>query len=176
MHYKQQEETPFPLARIVLIFITSVLGLHLIQWLLVPVRVFYPLQMVTAEVVTYLLNLSGIQAVCSGIVMTIPHGRWEVALECTSLSALIVFISFVVAYPSKLKSKIIGSLVGLPLLIGANIIRLVLLGLATAHLPRVAHYLHDYVWQIGFLILVAVLWILWIDLVVKRETTSDLSA
>lgn len=169
-----QEVPPFPLARVTLIFIACVIGFHLIQWLVIPIDFFYPLQRVTAEVVTFLFNLFGIQAVCSGLMVDIPNARWEVALECTSLSALIVFLSFIIAYPTKLKSKIIGSLVGLPLLIIANILRLVLLGWATVHLPKIANYLHDYVWQIGFLLLVALLWVLWIDLVVKYETTTYL--
>lgn len=176
MHCRQHERAPFSLLRVGLFFVACALSLHMALWFLIPVQTCYPLQKGTADVVTLLLNLLGIKAVCSGVTVTLPHGQWEVALECTSLSALIVFLSFIIAYPSSVRSKIVGNLVGLPLLMAANILRLVLLGWATAHLPRIAHYLHDYVWQIGFLILVAFLWIVWIDQVVKREFATDLPA
>ena len=173
MHNQQQGGRPIPLMRVALIFIASVLGFHLIEWFILPVQAIYPLQKATADVVSFLLNLIGIQAICSGVMVTLPHAHWEVAIECTSLSALIVFASFVIAYPSTIKSKLIGTFVGLTVLVLSNMLRLVLLGWATAYIPQVSHYLHDYVWQIGFLILVAVLWIAWIDLVVKREHSTD---
>lgn len=176
MDNQPQGVRPFPHVRVASVFIASVLGLHLIQWQFIPISFFYPLQKATADAVTSLLNLLGVSTVCSGVIMNLPNARWEVAVECTSMSALIVFLSFIIAYPSKLKSRIIGGLVGLPLLVVANMLRLALLGWATAHLPEVAHYLHDYVWQVGFLILVALLWIVWIDVVVKREHSTDVPA
>jgi len=170
----QQAERPFPLFRIATLFAASVLGVHLVYWLFLPARFFYPLQEATAHVVTLLLNLLGVSASCSGIMVNLPHGRWEIAMECTALSAVIVFLSFLIAYPSLARSKLVGALFGIPLLLFANMLRLLLLGLTTAHLPKIANYLHDYVWQVGFLILVAVCWVAWIDLVVKRERPTEI--
>lgn len=95
--------------------------------------------------------------------------------ECTALSAMIVFVAFVLAYPSLVKSKGIAILAGIPFLILANTLRLFSLAWATELFPKYAELVHDYVWQVAFLILIAVMWLLWIEIVVRHENKTAVS-
>ena len=59
-----------------------------------------------------------------------------------------------------------------PFIIIANTLRLFTLAWATELFAKYAHLAHDYVWQVAFLILIAVMWLVWIELVVKRDDES----
>ncbi len=96
--------------------------------------------------------------------------------ECTALSAMIVFVAFVIVYPSSIKSKGIAVLAGTPFIIIANTLRLFILAWATELFTKYAHFAHDYVWQVAFLIPIAVMWLGWIGMVVKRESKAAVSA
>jgi exosortase/archaeosortase family protein len=58
----------------------------------------------------------------------------------------------------------------------ANIARLFTLAWATEWSSGYAHWAHDYVWQVAFLMLIAVMWLVWIEIVVKREEKTTISA
>jgi exosortase/archaeosortase family protein len=165
----------FPLLRVCLVFFGLVLGLHLLQWTLVPREMLTALQVFTAQVTTGLISVSGIPVTREGTHLFLLGEHWEVILECTALSAFFVFISFLLAYPAKIISKVLGVLIGLPTLFGVNILRLFVLAWATRWSPEYAPLVHDYVWQIFFLLLLVLMWLAWIELVVKREERSAVS-
>lgn len=165
----------FALLRLCLIFFSLVLGFHFIQWTVVPRPYLDALQIFTAEITAALISASGIPLTLKGTHIFLLNTHWEVILECTALSAFIVFTSFIVAYPSTIKSKTLGLLVGLPSLFVANILRLFALAWATKWSPKYAPTVHDYAWQIAFLLLLVLMWLAWIELVVKRETSSVIS-
>ena len=165
----------FLLLRVCLIFFGLVLGLHLLQWTVVPRSYLTALQLFTAKLTAASISLSGIPLKLEGTHIFLLNTHWEVILECTALSAFIVFTSFVVAYPSKIKSKMLGLLIGIPALFTVNILRLFVLAWATKWSPKFAPLVHDYAWQIAFLLLLVLMWLAWIELVVKRETSSTIS-
>lgn len=165
----------FPLLRVCLVFFGLVLGLHLLQWTLIPRPVLTQLQTFTAQLTAVLIGASGIPVRLDGTHLFLLGEHWEVILECTALSAFFVFTSFVLAYPAKIISKALGVLVGLPVLFGVNILRLFVLAWATRWSPQYAPLVHDYVWQIFFLLLLVLMWLAWIELVVKREKRPAVS-
>jgi exosortase/archaeosortase family protein len=138
--------------------------------------IIVPFQKFMVKVVGGLINASGLQAIQNGVYITLKNDQWIMTPECTALSAMIVFISFVIVYPSSIKSKGIAVLTGIPFLIMANILRLLTLAWATELFAKYAHLAHDYVWQVAFLILIAVMWLVWIEMVVKHESKAAVSA
>lgn len=128
------------------------------------------------KVVGGLINASGLQVIHDGVDITLKNAQWTMTPECTALSAMIVFAAFVLAYPSSLKSKGIAVLVGIPFVIIANSLRLFSLAWATELFAKYAHFAHDYVWQVAFLILIAVMWLVWIEMVVNRENKVTVSS
>ena len=165
----------FPLPRVCLVFFGLVLGLHLLQWMVIPRPALDSLRLFTADVTAMLIGASGIPVWQDGTQLFLLGERWEVVLECTALSAFHVFASFVIAFPAKAASKTLGLLIGLPALFAANLMRLFALAWATRWSPEYASVAHDYVWQIAFLLLLVLMWLAWIELVVKRESRIAVS-
>ena len=138
--------------------------------------VIIPFQKFMANVVGDLISASGLQVMQNGVYLTLKNNLWIMTPECTALSAMIVFVAFVMVYPSSIKSKGIAIMGGIPFVIIANILRLFTLAWATELFEKYAHLAHDYVWQVAFLILIAVMWLVWIEMVVKRESKTAVSA
>lgn len=122
-----------------------------------------------------LISFSGLEVVQNGVFLTIAGERWVMTPGCTAITAMIVFVAFVLTYPSSVKAKTVALLAGLPFLLLANFTRLFTLAWAVEWSARYAHWAHDYLWQVAFLMLIAVMWLLWIETVVKREEKTALS-
>lgn len=126
----------------------------------------------TAHVVSSILNATGIQNTVDYNMIYLRNDTWNVTSECTAVNAVFLFISFILAYTSSFKSKALGLVSGIPLIIAVNIVRLVALGWVTEYWPKQAHLFHDYVWETIFLFFIVGLWFVWINLVVNCEKAS----
>ena len=135
-----------------------------------------PFQKFMVKIVGGLISASGLEVVQNGVHIILKNDQWIMTPECTALSAMIVFVAFVMVYPSSLKSKGIAVLAGIPFIIMANTLRLLTLAWATELFAKYAHLAHDYVWQVAFLILIAVMWLIWIEMVVKNESKATVSS
>ncbi len=165
----------FPLFRVALVFCTLVLGFHVLEWtyaLFRPITIF---QDVTAYTVAQLVSIIGINCTLNGSQITMPHTVWNVVLECTALTAVVVFISFIIAFPATWRSRAIGICTGVPFILAANILRLVTLAWLTQKIPKSSEFIHDYIWQVVFLFMVVLMWIAWLSLVVNREKHIQVS-
>lgn len=138
--------------------------------------IIIPFQKFMVKVVGGLISTSGLEVIQNGVHIILKNDRWIMTPECTALSAMIVFVAFILVYPSSLKSKGKAVLTGIPFIIIANTMRLFSLAWATELFAKYAHLAHDYVWQVAFLILIAVMWLVWIEMVVKRENKTIVSA
>lgn len=78
----------------------------------------------------------------------------DVNHECTGVFLLMVFASFVLAYPATRRAKLIALAVGLPALQFVNAVRLGVLGRLVEVYPEAFFYFHEYVWQGVFMALV----------------------
>ena len=160
----------FPIIRTCLLFAMLVLGLHLVQWLFKP-QYLAITQLITSKAAAGLIGLSGIEVTFKQIHIYFAGAHWEIVPECTALSAIYVYVSFIVAYPSRIKAKALALVAGIPTIFLANLLRLLTLAWAFKLIPGKDHYFHDYIWQIGFIFLIILMWMVWIELVVKREAT-----
>lgn len=138
--------------------------------------IIVPFQKFMVKLVGGLISSSGLQAIQNGVYITLNNGQWTMTPECTALSAMIVFVAFVIVYPSSIRAKGIAVLAGIPFIIIANTLRLFTLAWATELFAKYAHLAHDYVWQVAFLILIAIMWLVWIEVVVKHESKTAVFA
>lgn len=165
-----------PLLKTSVLFAVFMLSLHAVLWLAVPVwKETDPLRAYTTKTVSFFLDKLSIANVVSGNVITLRNDTWIVTQECTAINVLILFVSFVLAYTSSIRAKLLALVAGVPLIVISNLARLVTLGLFTEYFPRKAHFFHDFIWQAVFVFLVVVMWLIWIELVVKREDNHALS-
>ncbi|MHB0976868.1 MAG: hypothetical protein ACYC1U_06710 [Candidatus Aquicultorales bacterium] len=93
-------------------------------------------------------------------------------LECTAIYLGALHLSFVLAYPTDLRRKMIGLAIGLPAIFAANILRLVFLAIVSESFPGFFDPIHDFVWQIGFIMMITLSWLLFVASGVNREPKS----
>ncbi|MFQ5900943.1 MAG: hypothetical protein ACE5IH_05245 [Thermodesulfobacteriota bacterium] len=97
--------------------------------------------------------------------VTVSGFRMLVHLECTALQFLAIFFAGILAYPlHNIRYKVIGLLFGGIFIIAINILRIVILGLIGANFPVATfNFVHIYLWQGAFVMLVSFTWFVWVN-------------
>ena len=101
-------------------------------------------------------RLQGTSIVIDTLVMNVNH-------ECTGIFVVMLFASFVLAYPASWLARIGGLAIGIPLLFIVNVVRLATLARIVEVYPGAFFYFHEYVWQGIFMVLVLVGSISWAE-------------
>ena len=86
-----------------------------------------------------------------------------IGLECTGIIPMLILIAAVIAYPSTIKSKTMGILIGLILIYGANIIRTTILFAISANIPGFFDIAHNIIGQAIMILLAIAVWLLWVS-------------
>jgi len=87
---------------------------------------------------------------------------------CNSLSIIILFVAFIVAFAQSFKKTLLFLLGGSVLIYGVNLIRIVILSIALHHYPEQEKVLHGVVFPAFIYGMVFLLWMLWV-----RKLTSN---
>ena len=122
-----------------------------------------------AHTAAFLLNLIGIE---SRIDPTgVPRGFCDLSLEqvtyrikheCTGLFASSIFLAAVLAYPTDLRRKALGLLMGIPAFFVFGLLRLILISLVAVISPAHIQLFHVYIMVIVSVGFAIALWIFWI--------------
>lgn len=88
---------------------------------------------------------------------------------CNSVSVMIIFVSFVVAFSQKIGQTGLYILVGLGLMLAANLSRIVLLNYIIRYMPSYAKSAHDYLFPAIIYGMVVVLWLAWVQFFVLKK-------
>ena len=121
----------------------------------------------SASLVALFLNLFGLNAeAVRDVVMMNGSPLIFVIGECTGIFSIIVYCSVIFAYPTSLKKKAIG-MIGIPILYGITLIRLVSTALVGAFIPSLLDFFHTYLWQVFLIVFVVLLFLIWRDRVVE---------
>jgi archaeosortase B (VPXXXP-CTERM-specific) len=89
------------------------------------------------------------------------HG-FTIIDECTAVFGLSIYSAFVLATPAPLRWQGIGLVGGGLAIVGINQLRLLLLALVQTYFPSMFTLAHDYVWQVGFVVAIATLFLFWL--------------
>ena len=122
----------------------------------------------TATIAGFCLSPWGINIVIDGALLSANNFSLRVIDECTAVYSSMVYASAILAYPASWKSKGIG-LLGIPILYVLNLIRLVVLILVGIHYPDIFEFVHVYLWQGTFIIFIILIFLLWINIIVKKQ-------
>ncbi len=120
---------------------------------------------ITANILGFLLEPIG-KVIVHETHVSLNAFSVEIIDECTGIFAFILYTSCILAYPTSLKNKGLGIIMGLPGIYAINIFRLFLLAMVGAYYPSVFEFVHVYLWQATFIIFVVIIFTLWIDKVV----------
>lgn len=95
----------------------------------------------------------------------IVNGKYlaRVIEGCNSVSVIILFISFVIAFSGRIKTTFFFVLSGSVLIYIVNLIRIVILSIALYHYPWRSEILHSVVFPAIIYGVVFLLWMLWVN-------------
>ncbi len=133
-------------------------------------------QLLVAREVEFILNLIGYKFSVTGssFLFETAHGgeNLVVIAECTGIYTSIIYFSIVGAYPARAGEKIVGLLMGIPSIHVMNLARMIFISLVLYHKRELFDFFHGYLWQIGFVIFMLFLVILWMGRIVKGGVQS----
>jgi archaeosortase B (VPXXXP-CTERM-specific) len=131
-----------------------------------------PVQRAIASVVVAGANLLGANGTVVGSVIRLDSAALDINHECTGIFVLLVYSTFVLAYPASWKQRLSGTAVGIVTLMGVNIARLVLLTVIASRYPDWFAYFHEYFFQGVFIALLAFLASIWTEQVRRASLSS----
>lgn len=120
------------------------------------------LQLATTSVSTSLINATGQQATVSGTLIALPNRMLAVDLACTAIFIVGMYGALVLAYPVKWRLRLLGLAIGIPVIVVVNVLRIVVAGHISVAAPDAFSFVHDYLFQVGMVLLVAAMWAAWL--------------
>ena len=89
-----------------------------------------------------------------------------------------IFVASVLAFPCLWRRRLYGLLFGIPILYAVNVGRLTCLAIIGAYdsSGEIFDFVHNYVWQGIYVIFVVVVWLLWVELFVRKNQKPTASA
>jgi len=133
-----------------------------------------PVQQAMASVVGYGANLLGADASVEDTIIKSPHAALEINHECTGVFVLVVYATFVFAYPAPWTQRLSGIVIGISTLMAINVARLIVLTVIASKYPSWFGYFHEYFFQGLFIALLALLASIWTEQV-RRATVERIS-
>jgi len=98
-------------------------------------------------------------------VKLIVNGQYlaRVVEGCNSVSVIILFVAFIVAFSGKWKTTFFYILSGSVLIYSVNLLRVVLLSMWLYHYPEYKEVLHAVVFPVIIYGMVFLLWVFWVN-------------
>ncbi|HAL47106.1 MAG: hypothetical protein FI707_10990 [SAR202 cluster bacterium] len=109
------------------------------------------------------LNVFGFSTTANGTILASEGFAVSIVAECTAVGPLVLFMGAVAAYPSPMKSKGFGLLLGAVVLTAVNLFRIMSLFWIGSNYPEYLDIAHLLVWQSVIILLAILLWLFWVD-------------
>jgi exosortase/archaeosortase family protein len=90
-------------------------------------------------------------------------------LDCTGLFVVAVFSALILAYPCSTRHKLLGLLIGIPVLLAVNLTRLIAAAQVAVRWPGSFAFMHDLVFQVGMVLVAVLIWAIWIGGATRGE-------
>jgi archaeosortase B (VPXXXP-CTERM-specific) len=158
--------------RMAVSFVSLVILADIVVWYLGKKEYLAFIDIYTSVVLTYLIQVSGLPVRMVSNTLYLTNSTWIVTTECTAIYILLIFTSFILVYPASRKLKCLALGTGIPFILAANILRLLIMAWVDQVKPQYTDYFHNYVWQIVFIVMVVFMWLLWIEKAVHREAKT----
>lgn len=145
---------------LVLVVVAAVLWLGFRDEVLGVVLVLWRIEVAKATLT--LIHWAGIEATRDASVIYHPGGfAYEISRGCTGFVPAALLATAVATYPAAGRRKLAGLLLGVPLLLGVNLARLMHLYYLGVHQPQWFEIAHRVVWEGIIVLAVLGLWLAW---------------
>jgi exosortase H (IPTLxxWG-CTERM-specific) len=121
----------------------------------------------TARITNAILGVLGAHPEINGAVIITGDFAMRIGHECTAIVPSVILICAAIAYPSRIRDKLVCLGIGLPALFILNMIRIVTLYYIGRYIPAYFDIAHYVVWQSVMILAVIVLWLVWVGKVVN---------
>ena len=135
-----------------------------------------PITEAVAEQTIYLLNLFNynaeiVQSRFDISMLVIVNGKYiaRVVEGCNSISVIILFISFIIAFSSGFKSTFLYIVFGSLLIYSINIVRIAIISIALYKYPKYEEVLHNIIFPAIIYGTTFLLWVLWVAKFSKQK-------
>lgn len=142
---------------------------NLLLWLVPPESLLSRLRFLGEFCPDWLMEIGGLRSMLDHIQLYMVSSNWPVTPECAVLSAGLVFVVFVLVFPSTATAKRNALLFGVPLMLLANLIRWWSLVWSGDMLLWKANFFYDYIGLVCFVLLVALVWFVGIERSIRHE-------
>jgi len=127
-----------------------------------PVRLLDPLAGLVASLTQAVLHAIGIAVQRAGTVLFVPGGfAYDINVGCIGLLPAAVLAVAILSSPGTWGPKQRGLVVGVPLLLALNLLRLVHLFYVGIHAPRYFVLAHSLLWEATMVLFSFVTWFVW---------------
>jgi exosortase H (IPTLxxWG-CTERM-specific) len=116
-----------------------------------------------------ILNVFGSWTSVSGTYLSSGDFGINIVYGCNGVFATAILLSGIIAYPSRIRAKLNGLLVGIPAMFVINQLRVISLFLLGRKHPGVFQEVHVYVWQPVIIIFIIVVWDFWARNLVGKD-------
>ncbi len=122
-----------------------------------------PLALAFAAVSGFVLNLLSLKATTSGTVLQVEGFAARIDDVCTGIFVVAIYLSAVLAYPSRAKEKLKGLVLGTSVILSLNLIRVVSLMFIGRFFPSFFDTAHLLIWQSLIIFAALLAWIYWTE-------------
>jgi exosortase H (IPTLxxWG-CTERM-specific) len=152
------------LIRSYVIFFVSILSLYtLLRTSVFREYVAEPLAVAFATVGGLALNLLSQKATVAGTMLQVEGFAARIDDVCTGIFVIAMYLSAVLAYPSRVKEKLKGFLMGASAILTLNLIRVVSLMVIGRYFPVLFETAHLLIWQSLIIFSTLLVWIYWTE-------------
>jgi exosortase H (IPTLxxWG-CTERM-specific) len=153
-----------PLVRAYVIFFACILSFYtLLRTSIMREYVSEPLAVAFASVSGLMLNLLSLKATASGTSLKVEGFAAQIDDVCTGIFVVAIYLSAILAYPSRAGEKLKGLLMGASAILLLNLIRVVSLMYIGLYLPQFFETAHLLVWQSLIIFSALLVWIYWTE-------------
>jgi exosortase family protein XrtM len=118
------------------------------------------------------VNLLGIPVHVENADLITPGMRLRISDDCNGMIAFIIYMSAVLAFPSRWRDKGLGLLMGAVLIWTLNIARILVLVYVALYLPKFFFETHIYVAQSVIIAAGVVLWFFWAQSTLRNADSA----
>ena len=126
-----------------------------------------------------ILNLFGLDVIAQGkwILLQPEEGTTrsfgvEIVHGCDALEPTVAYLAALLASPVAFRRKIPGILIGVPVLLVVNMVRIVSLFLVGVYYRKALNVMHYDVWQAAFIVLAIVAWAIWVQWATREKAVQ----
>jgi archaeosortase B (VPXXXP-CTERM-specific) len=162
---------PGPLSSYLLLFLALAGGLFLLYRWSESTDSFTRVNALNASLCSTLLRAAGIPNTCTGTSLQFDTCGFDVISECSAIYVAILYAAAVLAFPARWRLRLLGCLAGVALIFALNVLRLASLGVVLRYRPEWLSLFHEYLWQVLFILIVAGIYVAWLERFVHRART-----